>query len=71
MCGSVTSSPCLPDLTPSNLLFCGYIKDAFYVSPLKTILLELSGRIKTAVATVTFDLLSKMWTEITCRHVTC
>jgi hypothetical protein len=69
--GSITLSPSLPDLTPHNLFFCGYIKDVLYVSPLTTTLLELSGTIKTAVATVTLDLLSNMRTDITCKHDIC
>jgi hypothetical protein len=34
--GPIILLPCLPDLTCHNLFFCGYIKDALYVSPLAT-----------------------------------
>jgi hypothetical protein len=51
--GPITCPPCLPDLIPFDFSFWGYIKDAVYVPPLATTLLELAGRIRDAVATVT------------------
>jgi hypothetical protein len=62
--GPITWPPHSPDRTPLDFLFCGYIKDAAYLPPLVTTLLELAGRIRDAVAVVTLDLFNNMWTEI-------
>jgi hypothetical protein len=67
--GPITWPPRSPDLTPLDLFFCGYIKDAVYVSPLATTLPELAGRIRDAVAIVTLDLLNNVWTEIEYRYI--
>jgi hypothetical protein len=62
--GPVTWPPRSPDLTPLDFFFWGYIKDAVYVPPLATVLPELAGRIRDAVATVILGLLYNAWTEI-------
>jgi hypothetical protein len=67
----ITWPPCSPDLTPLDFFFWVYIKDAVYMPPLATTLPELAGRIRDAVATVTLDLLNKVWTEIEYRYDIC
>jgi hypothetical protein len=69
--GPITWPPHSPDLTPLNILFWVYSKDAVYVTPLATTLLELAGRIRDAVATVTLNLLNNMWIEIEYRYDIC
>jgi hypothetical protein len=59
----------LPDLTPPEFFFLGYIKDAVYMPPLAATLPELAGRIRDAVVTVTLDLLNNVWTEIEYRYI--
>jgi hypothetical protein len=56
-------------LLPLIFSFGGCIKDAVYMPPLATTLQELAGSIRDAVATVTFDLLNNMWTEIEYRFI--
>jgi hypothetical protein len=41
------------------------------VSPLAATLPELAGKIRDAVATVTFELLNNVWTEIKYRYDIC
>jgi hypothetical protein len=67
----ITWPPCSPDLTPRDFFFWGYIKDAMYMPPLATTMLEPAGRIRDVVATVTLDLLNNAWTENQYRYDIC
>jgi hypothetical protein len=64
--GPITWLPRSPDLIPLDFFFWGYMKDAVYMPPLATTLPELAGRTREAVATITLDLLNKVWTAVAC-----
>jgi hypothetical protein len=55
--------PRSPDLTPSNLVLWGYIKDHVYVPPLPRDIQELRQRIKEAATMVTEDKLGRVSQE--------
>jgi hypothetical protein len=61
--GPITWPPSSPDLIPLDSFLWGYIKDVVYVPPLATILPELAGRIRDAVAIITLHLLNNVWIE--------
>jgi hypothetical protein len=46
-----------PDLTPYDLLLCGYMKDAVFVPPLQTIIQGMKRMISETVALITRDAL--------------
>jgi hypothetical protein len=69
--GPVTWPPRSPDHIPHSFFFWGCIKDAVHVPPLADTLSELTGRIREAVATVTFDTLNNVWAESDCIYDNC
>jgi len=56
-----------PDATPCDFLQWGYIKDQVYVPPLPTSIPELKVRIRTAIETITADMLQTLWNELDYR----
>jgi len=46
-----------PDATPCDFFLCGYVKDQVYVPPLPASIPELMVRIRTAIETITADML--------------
>ena len=49
--------PRSPDATPCDFFLWGYVKDQVYVSPLPASIPELKVRIRTAIETITADML--------------
>jgi hypothetical protein len=49
--------PHSPDATPCDFFLWGYVKDQVYVPPLPASIPELKVRIRTAIGTITADML--------------
>jgi hypothetical protein len=49
--------PHSPDATPCDFFLWGYVKDQVYVPPLHASIPELKVRIRTAIETITADML--------------
>jgi len=52
-----------PDATPCDSFLWGYVKDQVYVPPLPTSIPELKVRIRTAIETITADMLQTVRTN--------
>jgi hypothetical protein len=66
-----TWPPLSPDATPGDFFVWGYVKDQVYVPPLPTSIPELKLRIRTAIETITADMLEKVWNELDYRVDVC
>ncbi|PNF16639.1 hypothetical protein B7P43_G06415 [Cryptotermes secundus] len=55
--------PGSPDLTPCDFFLWGFVKDAVYVPPLPTGLIDLRNHITAAVNSVTQDICHQVWDE--------
>jgi hypothetical protein len=55
--------PCSLDVTPCDFFLWGYVKDQVYVPPLPASILELKVRIRTAIETITAEMLQTVWNE--------
>ena len=60
-----------PDATPCDFFLWGYVKDQVYVPPLPASIPELKVRIRTAIATITTDMLQTVWNELDYRVDVC
>ena len=60
-----------PDATPCDFFLCGYVKDQVYVPPLPASIPELKLRIRTAIETITADMLQRVWNELDYRVDVC
>ena len=56
-----------PDATPCDFFVLGYVKDQIYVPPLPAGIPELKVRIRTAIETITADILQTVWNELDYR----
>ena len=56
--------PRSPDSTPCDLFLWGYVKDHIYVPPLPASIPELKVRVRTAIETITADMLQTVWNEL-------
>ena len=56
--------PRSPDATPCDFFLWGYVKDQVYVPPLPVSIAELKLRIRTAILTITADMLLTVWNEL-------
>ena len=63
--------PRSPDATPCDFFLWGYVKDQVYVPPLPASTPELKVRIRTAIETVTTDMLQTVWNELDYRVDVC
>jgi hypothetical protein len=63
--------PRSPDTTPHDFFQCGYVKDQVYVRPLPASIPELKERIRTAIETITADMLQTVWNELNYRADVC
>ena len=63
--------PRSPDATPCDFILWGYIKDQVYVLPLPESIPELKVRIRTAIETITADMLQTVWNELDYRVDVC
>jgi len=50
--------------TPCDFFLWGYVKDQVYVPPLPASIPELKVRIRTAIDTITADMLQTAWNEL-------
>ena len=57
-------TPRSPDATPCDFFLWGYVKDQVYVPPVPGSIPELKARIRTAIETITADMLQTVWNEI-------
>ena len=64
-------SPRSPDATPCDFFPWGYVKDQVYVPPLPASIPELKARIRTAIETITADMLRTVWNELDYRVDVC
>ena len=56
--------PRSPDATPCDFFLWGYVKDQVYVPPFPASILELKVRIRTAIETITADMLQTVCNEL-------
>ena len=63
--------PLSPDATPCDFFLWGYVKDQVYVPLLHTRILELKVQIRTAIETITADMLQTVWNEVDYRVDVC
>ena len=63
--------PCSPDATPCDFYLWGYVKDQAYVPPLPASIPELKVRNRTAIETITTDMLQTVWNELDYRVDVC
>jgi len=64
-------SPLSPHATPCDFFLWGYVKDQVYVPPLPASIPELKVRIRTAIQTITADMLQTVWNELDYRVDVC
>ena len=57
--------------TPCDFFLQGYVKDQVYVPPLPASIPELKVRIRTAIETITADMLQTVWNELDYRVDVC
>jgi len=60
-----------PDVTPCDFFLWCYVKDQVYVPPLPASIPELKVRIRTAIETITADMLQIVWNELDYRVDVC
>jgi hypothetical protein len=63
--------PRSPDSTPRDFFLWGYVQDQVYVPLLPASIPELKVRIRTAIETITVDMLQTVWNELGCRVDVC
>ena len=56
--------PRSPDAAPCDFFLWGYVKDQVNVPPLPASIPELKVRIRTAIETITPDMLQTVWNEL-------
>ena len=56
---------------PCDFFLWGYVKDQVYVPPLPASIPELKVRIRTAIETITPDMLQTVWNELDYRVDVC
>ena len=71
-CRGFNNSPARsPDATPSDFFLWGYVKDQVYVPPIPASIPKLKVRIRTAIETITADMLQTVWNELDYRVDVC
>jgi len=63
--------PRSPDATPYDFFLWGYVKDQVYVPPLPASIPKLKVQIRTAIETITADMLQTVWNELVYRVDVC
>jgi len=63
--------PRSPDATPCDFFLWGYVKGQVYVPPVPASIPELKVRIRTAIDTITADMLQTVWNELDYRVDVC
>ena len=59
------------DASPCDFFLWGYFKDQIYVPPLPASIPEMKVRIRTAIETITSDMLQTVWNELDYRVDVC
>jgi len=59
--GVLTTATSFSRCDPSDIFLWGYVKDQVYVPPLPASNPELKVRIRTAIETITADMLQTVW----------
>jgi hypothetical protein len=59
------------DATPCDSFLWDYVKDQVYAHPVPASIPELKVRIRTAIETITVDMLQTVWNELDCRVDVC
>ena len=59
------------DATPCDFFLWGYVKDQVYVPAVAASIPELKVRIRTAIETITADMLQTVWNELDYRVDVC
>jgi hypothetical protein len=59
------------DATPRDFFLWGYVKDQVYVPPLPASIPDLKVRSRTAIETITADMLHTVWNELDYRVNVC
>jgi len=60
-----------PYATPCDLFLWGYVKDQIYVPPLPSSISEMKVRIRSAIESITADMLQTVWNELDYRVDVC
>ena len=60
-------TPRSPDATPCDFSLWGYVKGQVYLPPLPASIPEWKVRIRTAIETITADMLQTVWNELDYR----
>ena len=63
--------PCSPYATPCDFFLWGYVKDQVYVPPVHASIPEMTVRNRTAIETITADMLQTVWNELDYRVDVC
>jgi len=63
--------PRSPDATPCHVFLWSYVKHQVYVPPLPASIQELKVGIRTAIETITADMLQTVWNEFDYRVDVC
>ena len=63
--------PLSPEATSCDFFLWGYVKDQVYVPPLPASIPELKVRIRTAIETITTEMLQTVWNELDYRVDVC
>jgi len=63
--------PCSSEAAPCDFFQWGYVKDQVHVPPLPAIIPELKVRIRTAIETITADMLQTVWNQLDYRVDVC
>ena len=58
-----------PNATPCDFFLWSYVKDQIYVPRLPASIPELKVRIRTAIGTITADILQTVWNELESQRV--
>jgi hypothetical protein len=70
--GVLTTVHLVLQMQPHVISFYGgYVKDQVYIPPLPASILELKLRIRTAIETITADMLQTVWNELDYRVDVC
>jgi hypothetical protein len=64
-------TPRSPGETPCDFSLWGYVKDQVYVPPLPASIPELKVRTRTAIKSITADMLQTVWNELDFRVDVC
>ena len=67
----LTTSHLVLQMQPHEIFLWGYVKDQVYVPPLPASIPELKVRIRTAIETITADMLQAVWNEFDYRVDVC